>query len=102
MTSAFFHRVTSRMSGSLMRGGPHNAWVYGCGSRSWAVRRAPALGVDAVRIREAILTHARNAPSKTVIERGQLWDLTLVGLELGILHEIAHPDVESPLRRSTT
>ncbi|UCC30032.1 MAG: hypothetical protein JSU86_17765, partial [Phycisphaerales bacterium] len=61
--------------------------------RSWAVRRARALGLDAVRIREAILAHARNAPSKTVIERGQLWDLKLAGLELGILHENDLPDV---------
>ncbi|UCC30031.1 MAG: hypothetical protein JSU86_17760 [Phycisphaerales bacterium] len=60
--------------------------------RSWAVRRAVRLGVEPARVREAILTHERNAPS-TKMGRVQLIGLKRVGLELDILHENDLPDV---------
>ncbi len=59
--------------------------------RSWALRRAVTLGVEPARVREAILTHDRNASTK--LGRVQTKVLKRVGLELGILHVNDLPDV---------
>ena len=68
--------------------------------RSWAMRRALRSNVDPARVREAILTHERNAPS-TLLGRAQLTTLKRAGLELGILHEGDLPDVKLPKGRPT-
>ena len=64
--------------------------------RSWAVRRAKQLGIEPDQIREAILTHEKEATTR--LERWEVPELKRLGLELGILRSTDLPDVV--IRRS--
>lgn len=65
--------------------------------RTWAMGRAVALNVDSSRIREAILTNARNATTR--VERTRVRVLKMVGLELGILQPDDLPDIKVRKRK---
>jgi len=63
-------------------------------SQSWAVSRAHKLGVDPIRIREAILAYANNAADQR--SRLELARMKNVGMKLGILRADDLPGVERP------